>query len=285
MRAIIHQNIVTIWRQDQRISIFSVPVHADLVRVNRLYNLLLLHCEGKTFGLYNLANQRLILPGDRDTDDDVLLGGTTVVSFHEDLGIKWWNIQRSSAYELPWPRGVAISNGGDMIAAITPKGRIRLLHTRDGAEAVPSPNIPPSAQVKKVAFVNKQPMLLALDTENVVSIFNLRTSIETGETKWRRSSPNQYDAEMWGFQLIEKIYAVLQVYEEDSSMLILFLRISMKNLGPLKIYIPTQPSIPHSIILEPVNLVQFSKETCTGMNKILRSMPDGGWISFTRCTL
>ena len=40
------------------------------------------------------------------------------------LGIKWWNLQRSSAFELPWPREVAISNGGDMLAAITPKGRI-----------------------------------------------------------------------------------------------------------------------------------------------------------------
>ena len=285
MRAVIHQNIVASWRQDQRISLFSVPVHADLVRVNRLYNLLLLHCEGKTFGLYNLANQRLILPGDRDTDDDVLLGGMTVVSFHEDLGIKWWNIQRSSAYELPWPRGVAISNGGDMIAAITPKGRIRLLHTRDGAEAVPSPNIPPSAQVKKIAFVNKQPMLLALDTENVVSIFNLRTSIETGERANGEDllQINSEVAEMWGISVDRKIYAVLQVYEEDSCMLIFIPKDlneepwTVENLHP---YTTIDPA--SGLILEPVKSCAILERDMYGNEiKILRSMPDGGWISFT----
>ena len=210
----------------------------------------------------------------------------TAVSFHENLGIKWWNIQRSSAFELPWPREVAISNGGDMLAAITPKGRIRLLHTRDGAEAVPSPNLPPSAQVKRIAFVNKQPMLLTLDTENVVSIFNLRTSIETGERATGEDllQINSDIAEMWGISVNKRIYAVLQTYEEDSTMLIFIPKDlneepwTVENLHPYSTLDPATGNL-----LEPIKSCGMLERDMYGNEiKVLRSMPDGDWLSFTK---
>ena len=61
-----------------------------------------------------------------------------------------------------------------------------------------------------VGFINSH---YEIDTENVISIFNLRTSIETGERANGEDllQINSDIAEMWGISVNKRIYAVLQM--------------------------------------------------------------------------
>ena len=128
-------------------------------------------------------------------------------------------------------------------------------------------------------------MLLTLDTENVISIFNLRTSIETGERANGEDllQINSDIAEMWGISVNKRIYAVLQTYEEDSTMLIFIPKDlneepwTVENLHPYSTIDPATGNI-----LERVKSCAIVERNMYGNEiKILRSMPDGNWISFS----
>ena len=128
-------------------------------------------------------------------------------------------------------------------------------------------------------------MLLTLDTENVVSIFNLRTSIETGERANGEDllQINSDIAEMWGVTVKKKIYAVLQTYEEDSTTLIFIPKDlneepwTVENLHPYSTIDPATGNI-----LEPVKSCGFVERDMYGNEiKVLRSLQDGNWISFS----
>ena len=125
----LHDQIAAVWNKNERTSIFDTKFKADRATVNRDGTLLLLEAENQPFRLFGLKRQKELLKGGPEEIGIGSLGGSTVLMHLNTGGVKWWNLAQGAAFQLPWPKHAALSHGGDLLSAITPQGKIRILKT------------------------------------------------------------------------------------------------------------------------------------------------------------
>ena len=179
----IHNTAIAVWNNNRRINYFDIGFRIEEATINREGNLIAIKAEDGPITLHQLPDgkKHMQAPAQSALATSFSIGGTTFGVSLQDGGCYWWQLTKGKAFQLKWPQGMCISNGGELISFITPKGQVRIHSSVDGKQALPPP-IPVSASpVTAIAFVNKSPTLIIFDAEGVLSYYNLKESVQTNE--------------------------------------------------------------------------------------------------------
>jgi hypothetical protein len=285
-RVALHGHHVAIWKKNRRKSLLLQQHSPRAARVNRDGTLMVLHPAGRPIEVYESRSGKRIMEGPPQSSDcsHIEIGGSTVCVNMPTGGCMWWNLAAGTAFQLPWPQSFCLSNGGDLLAMVTPKGRIQVLNSATGKSAMPSPKPVANSMVKTVAFINRSPMLLALDRENVLTVYDLAPSVKDGSAANGRDII-QIEADpdkLWGVTLGTLRLAVLRIQNGETSTL-LWVPIdeetepwTVEGLHPEVWVEPNEGTI-----LEPARSAAILERTPYGEEAIvIRSLPDEQWISF-----
>jgi hypothetical protein len=202
-----------------------------------------------------------------------------------ERGLKWYDLRNNKTYELEWVRDFALTGGGSWLAAVTPKGRVRVLDPTTGNDAIPPLEPFGEANIKLVAFAFRRTELLALDEEGIVWLYDLAPAARAqgrGEAYAIASFQDLEIDALWG--LADGKRAVVRVQEPDSgtaTLVTLDLDTGgiLHEVPGLLPYVQVDPAT--GMLLEPARGNALLERTLDGEeHAVLRSLPNGEWIAF-----
>lgn len=212
------------------------------------------------------------------------VGGTIVACMLDRGGLRWWDLKQNNVFELPWVKQFSLSGGGTWLGVTTPKGAVKVLDPATGKDAIPAPEPLASVPAKLLSFVNKRPNMLVLDEEGVLSTYDLSVSVTEGRpAKGRDLLDFQVAVDrLWGitggkyaavrFQEPDKGTATVITVDLDTAEVVA----EVPNLLP---YCWVDPE--SGYILQPGRGGAIQEFDLYGVERrILRSLPEGEWISF-----
>ncbi|MDP6935348.1 MAG: WD40 repeat domain-containing protein, partial [Myxococcota bacterium] len=178
-----HPERLAYWQNNRRVLDFPVDAGLRLVSVDR-DGLLAVTLPGR--GPVRVFNSRTgeevaNLGPETSGAKDVGVGGTVVSVLLASGGVRWWDLSSGRAFELKWPRGMALSGGGTWLGVLTPKGAVKVLDPATGKDAVLPPRIVEDVAVRLLSFVNRRPDLLVLDDDGVLAHYDLGASLRDNE--------------------------------------------------------------------------------------------------------
>jgi WD40 repeat protein len=287
----VHNTAIAVWDKNRRINYFDVGFRIEDATINREGNLVAIKAEDGPISLHQLPDgkKHMQAPAQSALSKSFSIGGTTFGVSLQDGGCYWWQLTKGKAFQLKWPQAMCISNGGELIAFITPKGQVRIHSSIDGKQALPPP-IPVSASpITSIAFVNKSPTLIIFDAEGVLSYYNLKESVQTDEPARGKDvlQINTVIDQIWGLSHNGMLYAVLRI-PQDQSATLLFVPLNgeqppfdVQNLHPQVWVDPSSGSI-----FEPAKSSAFIERDFTGKESVAyRSLPNQQWIAFDQMTI
>ena len=287
----IHGTGVAVWHKSKRVNYFDLGFQIEDAQLNRDGSLLAIKAEDGPIMLYQLPSgtKHMQAPAQSTLASSFAVGGTTLGISLEDGGCFWWQLTKGKAFQLKWPQGMTISNGGELIAFITPKGQVRIHSSVDGRQALPPPVPVSNSPVTSISFVNKSPTLLIFDSEGVLSYYNLKDSVQSEQPAHGKDviQINVVIDQMWGLSHNDTLYAVLRIPQEGTCT-ILFIPLDGKQ-PPFDVQgLHTQAWVdPNSgSIFEPSISSAFTEKDFTGTEiAVYRSLPNQEWIAFDQMTI
>src|SRR5690606_2780956 len=96
------------------------------VRIDRDGRLIAALPERGGVQVYDARTGRHLFDAGPDTADTPKLevGGSIVAAMLNHGGLRWYDLKANQIFELPWPRGFALSGSGTWLAVTTPAGRV-----------------------------------------------------------------------------------------------------------------------------------------------------------------
>jgi hypothetical protein len=175
VRAVAHGNLVVAWSRNRRTWRRELGQAVSVLHVDRDGQYVVAGRREAPLAVVDAAKGQVLFEGGPGSEDplDVAVGGNVVACLLRGGGLRWWDLARNTAFELPWPTAMALSHGGTWLAAVTPRGAIKILDPRTGreglAELLPGAETP----TRLLAFVNRRPDLLVVDDDRVLSHYDL----------------------------------------------------------------------------------------------------------------
>lgn len=212
------------------------------------------------------------------------VGGTVVACLLDRGGLRWYDLKQNNVFELPWVRQFSLSGGGTWLGVTTPKGAVKVLDPATGKDAIPAPEPLATVPIKLLSFVNRKPDMLVLDEEGVLSTYDLSVSVTEGRPAKGRDLLD-FDVavdRLWGitggkyaavrFQEPEKGTATVITVDLETAEVVS----EVPNLLP---YVWVDPE--SGFILQPARGGAIQEFDLHGVERrVLRSLPEGEWISF-----
>ncbi len=181
-RVAVHADTVAIWKRNRRMIEFAAPSRLREVQIDRDGQYVVAVPMRGNMVVYDCATGQKVFDGGPETNGtpSVGIGGSVVAAQLLSGGVRWWDLARDFALELPWPTAMTLSHGGTWLGVVTPRGAIRIIEPQTGKEAIPDPI--PSAEVpaRLLSFVNRRPDLLVVDADNVLAHYDLTISVREG---------------------------------------------------------------------------------------------------------
>lgn len=235
--------------------------------------------------VYEASTGRLLFHAGFDTIETprMEVGGAVVAVRRRGGGLRWFDLAGNRTFDLEWADEFALTGGGTWIAAITPRGGVRVVDPRTGAEALPPLPRAGDAPVRRLSFVHRSPALLTLDADGVLAHHDLAQVAQGGEMTAPARIAAFFDTqvdEMWG--LSGGKHVALRVQEEGSATM-LFVDLDdgevvaeAKGLLPYAVVDPVS-----GLILEPAQGNALLERDRHGReHRVLRSLPRNQWLSF-----
>jgi hypothetical protein len=306
LRLASHNQQIAVWRAERRIRAFlpSVPSpegdaeRRPLLPEERIVELgtdlegrvIAALAEGQPLHLFDAQHATWI--GDAGPDSvqtrrfDVATG--VVALLLESGGIRWFDLRHDRTFDLAWARDFALTGGGNWLAVLTPKGRVRLLHPATGEDAIeglgdlPTPGDSP---VRLIAFVHRRPELLMLDDEGVLALVDLLPAARDGGAPVLHRIAAFQDVEidaLWGTQ--DGRFAVARVQEPtDGTATVVTVDLDsgevVHEVPRLLPYVQVDPA--RGALLEPGRGSALIERSLDGTeDRVLRSLPGNEWITF-----
>lgn len=298
-----HDNQVAVWRDNTRVRVFVpkvVDVDAQGQRIQRPMEdgerILEMACDqdgrilailpdGMPLHVYNLQEGRLMFDAPGTAESPRIEVGLGVVACMVERGLKWYDLRNNKTYELEWVRDFALTGGGSWLAAVTPKGRVRVLDPTTGNDAIPPLEPFGESNIKLVSFAYRRTELLALDEEGILWLYDLAPAARAQGRGEAYSIAGFQDLEidaLWG--LSDGKRAVVRVQEPDSgSATLVTLDLDTGNIlhevTGLLPFVQVDPAT--GLALEPARGNALLERSLDGAEfGVLRSLPQGEWISF-----
>lgn len=286
-RVATHTDRVAVWKADERVG-FVTSEAGDLAyaRIDRDGQILLVQPMKGPLQVYSMRTGKRLFEGGPDTIDavEVAVGGSVVATQLRSGGVRWWDLARNQALELRWPRAMALSGSGTWLGVVTPRGAVRILDPETGRDAVHPPVPLAEVPIARLAFVNRRPDLLVLDSDGVLGHYDLTEAVRDnrpGEGRDVLDFKVEIDR-LWG--ITGGRHAALRLPQEDRCT-ILFVDIQandvayeLKGLHPFA-WVDAETGF----VLEPARSGAVLERNMDGSERrVLRSLPGGQWISFNQ---
>jgi hypothetical protein len=279
-----HNERIAAWDGDRRVIEFAATTTPKEVHVDRDGRLVVTVPSRGPVEVFNFSSGRRVFDGGPQTSGalDVAVGGTVVAVQLAAGGCRWWDLANNSGFELKWPQAMALSHGGTWLGVLTPRGAVKILDPATGRDALPAPIPLAEVPLKRLAFVNKRPDLLVLDSEGVLGHYDLSTAAKSGERPTGRDvlTINAEVDRIWGISGGQ--YCALRLPEGDRSC-ILWIDI---HAGDVAAEVPdlhpdAWVDADKGLILEPARASAVLEREMSGEERrVLRALPDGQWVSF-----
>ncbi|MCB9758908.1 MAG: WD40 repeat domain-containing protein [Alphaproteobacteria bacterium] len=283
-RVAIHTDSVAVWSGDTRQVMIPVGTELATAHIDRDGQLVVARPMRGPVQIYRAKDGKRMFEGQPDTSasPNVAAGGTVVAVQLPNGGVRWWDLARNQAFELRWPRAMALSGSGTWLGVVTPKGAVRILDPGTGRDAVRPPVPLADVPVRMLAFVNRRADLLVLDDDGVLGHYDLGAAIrENRPGEGRDVLDFNVDIDrMWG--ITGGQYGALRLPMDDRCT-ILFVDLHacdvVHELNDMHPYAWVDPETGH--VLEPARSGAILERGMNGEElRVLRSLPEGQWISF-----
>lgn len=291
IKVAIHGSAVAVWNNNRRVGYFDLGFTIEDAAINREGNLIAVKAEDGPVALHQLSNgaKHMQAPAQSALANYFTIAGTTLGVSLQDGGCFWWQLSKGTAFQLKWPQALTVSNGGELIAFITPKGQVRIYSSADGKQALPDPVPVSSSPVTALSFVNKSPTLITFDAEGILSYYNLKESVRTEQPAQGKDvlQINVGIDALWGINIDGALYAVLRIPQEDTCT-ILYIPLSGEqppfDISDLHPKACIDPNSGH--IFEPSTSSAFVERDMSGKEfAAYRSLPNQQWIAFDHMTI
>lgn len=279
-----HGDRVVVWQGNRRGRSIEVGAALRGVHVDRDGRYLLASPQSGSIKLYDAKNGQLVFDAGPETAgaEDVAIGGNVLAALLRGGGLRWWDLGRNRAWELAWPRAMALSHGGTWLGLVTPRGVVKVLEPGTGRDAVPDPRPAADVPLRLLAFVNRRPDLLVLDEDNILAHYDLARSARDGTAAEARdvlqfgAAPDR----IWG--ITGGQFAAVRIPDGERSS-ILFVDIHKQSvageIGGLHRH--AEVDAENGLVLEPARSAGLLEREMNGAERrVLRTLPDGQWVAF-----
>ncbi|HJN72476.1 MAG TPA: WD40 repeat domain-containing protein [Myxococcota bacterium] len=279
-----HTDRIAVWSDNHRESFFPAKEKLERIIVDRDGRLVVAQPVRGPITVHSTRDGRVVFNGGPETSGavDVAVGGSVICTQLRSGGVRWWDIRANRAFELKWPRAMALSGSGTWLGVVTPKGAVRILEPSTGRDAVPPPIPLADVPIARVAFVNRRPDLLVVDQDGVLGHYDLAKSARGGRSGEGRDvlDFNVQIDRLWG--ITGGQYAALRVPEGDTStVLVVDLHACdvVHEITELHPGVWVDPETGH--LIEPARSGGLLEREMDGSElRVLRSLPGDQWIAF-----
>ncbi|MEY3211594.1 MAG: hypothetical protein RIT28_2075 [Pseudomonadota bacterium] len=286
-RAATHTDRITVWKDDNRVNVIE-PNAGELAwsRIDRDGQLVLVQPMKGPLLVYSTRTGKKLFDGGQETVNavEIAVGGSVVAAQLASGGVRWWDLARNQALELRWPRAMALSGSGTWLGVVTPKGAVKILDPETGRDAVHPPVPLAETPISRLAFVNRRPDLLVLDTDGVLGHYDLSEAIREGRPGEGRDVLDfkvEIDR-LWG--ITGGRYAALRLPSDDRCT-VLF--VDLQNNDVIHEVNDLHPfawvDAETGLLLEPGRSGAIIERNMDGTERrVLRSLPGGQWLAFNQ---
>ncbi len=284
----VHDDQLDIWENKRLEARLALSSPLDAVLVDREGKRLALLPRERRLRVLDLATGKTLFKAGSGSVGaaSIALGGPVVAAVLRGGGLRWWHIDADRAYELAWPQGMALSGSGTWMAVVTPQGEVRVLDPETSEDALDPPHPLAEVPIHSLAFVNRRPELLVLDTEMVLGHYDLGESLRYGEPAEGSDVLDFGDVRidrLWGVSNRAGALAVLRLKERDGSATVLTVDVSeqdvvfeAKGLHP---DVVVEPESGH--LLEPARSGAILERKPDGRElRVYRCLPGEEWVCF-----
>ena len=286
-RVSVHGDRIAAWSKNRQKRPFSAKKRLIETKIDRDGRIILgLPDDGSGVQIYDAMRGSLLFDAGPDTADTpkMEVGGSIVAISLNTGGLRWYDLKENNVLELPWVQGFSLSGGGTWIGAITPKGAVRVIDPATGNDAVLPPTPMSPAPIRLISFINRLPHMLMLDSDGVLSTYDLQASVERNIPAVGRDilDFNVSVDRLWGitggqyaairFQEPETGTATVITVDLDTAEVVA----EVPNLLP---YVWVDPET--GFILQPARGGAIQEFDLYGKERrVLRALPEGEWIAF-----
>ncbi len=286
-RVAVHGERLAVWTSNRQKRPFHAKKRFIETKIDRDGRVLIgLPDDGDGVQVFEARTGRHWFDAGPDTADTpkMEVGGSIVACMQTRGGLRWYDLRQNNVFELPWVRTFALSGSGTWLAVVTPKGRVRVLDPATGKDAIPRPEPMAEFPTALVAFVNRRPDMLVLDSEGVLSQYDLTDSVKHG-TAAVGSDVLELNVDvdrLWG--ITGGRYAAVRFQDAESktaTVIYVDLHSSevVSEVGDLLPYAWVDPETGE--ILQPARGAAILELDMYGNEKrVLRALPEGEWIAF-----
>lgn len=280
-----HLDKAAVWVGERRVREIPSPGVLREVHIDREGHYLIIVPERGPFQVYDARTGEMVFDGGPRTANaaEVAVGGSVVAARLAGGGMRWWDLANNRAFELAWPIGMALSHGGTYLGLITPRGAVKIVDPVSARDALTDPKPAADSPARLLSFVNRRPDLLVVDSENVLSHYDLTVSVKERRPAEARDVL-QFGAEpdrVWG--ITGGQYVAVRIPMGDTAT-ILFVDIHAQQLvsevGGL--HKAAWVDAEHGLILEPARASAILERDMRGAERrVLRALPDSHWVAFS----
>jgi hypothetical protein len=284
LRLAIHDTRIAVWAGDRREGFLEAGTSLVSAVSDRDGQLVVARPERGPVQIHSARDGRLLFDGGPETSgaQEAAVGGSVVACLLRQGGLRWWDLASNQAFELRWPRAAALSGSGTWLGVVTPRGAVRILDPRTGADALPPPTPLADSPVVRLAFVNRRPDLLVLDEDGVLGHYDLGRSAREGRPGEGRDvlDFNVPIDQIWGISGGQ--YAALRLPENQRCTVLVVDVHACDVVHELSDLHPATWVDPETgLVLEPTRSGGLLERNMDGTERrVLRSLPGDEWISY-----
>ena len=279
-----HGSSVALWRGSRRDLEWETESELREVHIDRDGRLVVTVPKRGPVKVFDRETGKEIFSGGPETSGaaEVCVGGTVLAVQGKRGGCRWWDLSQGKGFELKWPTGMTLSNGGTWLGVITPKGAVKVLDPRTGRDAVQPPIPLAEVPVKLMSFVNRRPDLLVMDAEGVLGHYDLAQAIRNNAPGEGRDvlTLNVEVDRLWG--ITGGQYCAIRLPEADKCT-ILIVDVHACDVVHEVTGLDRNAWVDaeNGLILEVARSAAILEREMDGRERrVLRALPDGQWISF-----
>lgn len=181
-RVAVHAEHLALWSDTRRVGVIKTPGAIEQAVIDRDGRLVITRGRQVPVCVWSARRGQKLFDGGPDTvgATQVVVGGNVVAARLANGSLRWWDLQGNQAFNLEWPKAVALSGSGTWLGVVTPRGAVRILDPRSGRDAVHPPTPLAESGVSRLAFVNRRPDLLVVDNDGVLGHYDLAGPIREG---------------------------------------------------------------------------------------------------------
>ncbi len=178
-RAVVHGDRLAFWARRQRLWEIQLDGPTRDVAVDRDGRFVVVQPEEAPVQILDARSAQVLFDGGPPTRGAtrIEVGGPVVAVALAEGGIRWWHMGENQAYDLSWPRTMALSGSGLWLGVVTPRGAVKVLDPAPGADALIPPEPMGDTPVVHLSFVNRRADLLVVDAEGNLSHYDLSEGI------------------------------------------------------------------------------------------------------------